>query len=81
MRKLVLAACVLLAACAQKPPVRIPVAVACVRSSDIPDPVPPAGTLPSDARSAADILASIVLQLRANERVYRALLEGCRLPA
>ena len=80
VRKFAIAAIMLLAACGQKPPVRIPVAVTCIDPADVPEPVPLAGTLPTDARAAADILGSIVLQLRANERVYRALLDACRLP-
>jgi hypothetical protein len=76
MRALILV--LLLSGCASGPKiVKVPVAVACVDASQIPAEVPPAGTLPSDARASADILGSIVLALRANEREMRALLKGC----
>jgi len=67
-----------LAACQHRPGTRtIPVASPCIRAADLPAPVPPAGRLPDDARQAADLLAALVLQLRANERLLRALIAAC----
>ena len=73
-----LAGLLALAACRQPPAeLEIPVARPCVDSADVPAPVPPAGPLPADARQAADQLGAIILQLRANERVLRALIAPC----
>jgi hypothetical protein len=69
------AACLLLNACGQPEPIRIP--VPCVEQEQIPPEVPPVGRLPDDARQAADILGVTVLGLRANERIMRGLLRGC----
>ena len=67
-----------LAACQHRPGERpIPVASPCIRAADLPAPVPPAGRLPEDARQAADLLGALVLQLRANERLLRALIAAC----
>ena len=57
--------------------VRVPVSQPCIRAADVPAAVPPAGPLPEDARLAADLLASVVLELRRNERVLRALVMPC----
>ncbi len=61
--------------------VEIPVAVPCVKAVDVPAPVPPAGRLPADARQAADLLAAVVIQLRANERLLRAMIAACTASA
>ena len=66
------------AACQHRPGARpVPVASPCIRTADLPAPVPPAGRLPGDARQAADLLGALVLQLRANERLLRALIAAC----
>lgn len=73
-----LASLVALAACRQPPAeLEIPVARPCVDAADVPAPVPPAGPLRADARQAADLLGAVILQLRANERVLRALIAAC----
>ena len=74
----ILATC-LLCACGThgRVPVRMPVPVACVAREDIPPEVGVAGTLPTDARAAADILAGKVLELRATDRILRLLVDGC----
>ena len=67
-----------LAACQHRPGERqIPVSSPCIRAADLPAPVRPAGRLPDDARQASDLLGALVLQLRANERLLRALIAGC----
>ena len=74
----VLAALLALAACRQPPAeLEIPVARPCIDSADVPAPVSPAGPLPDDARQAADLLGAVILQLRANERILRALIAPC----
>jgi hypothetical protein len=66
------------AACSHSPPERlVPVSQACIAAEDVPPAVPAAGRLPDDARQAADLLGAIVLQLRSNERVLRALIGPC----
>ncbi|HET9427093.1 MAG TPA: hypothetical protein VFO69_01915 [Allosphingosinicella sp.] len=57
--------------------VEIPVARPCIAAADVPPSVPPAGRLPDDARHAADLLGAVILQLRANERLLRALIAPC----
>ena len=57
--------------------IEIPVALPCIEATRVPPPVPPAGDLPADARQAADLLGAVVLQLRANERLLRALIAPC----
>ena len=79
-KRIALAATLALAAsaCRHAPAeVEIPVARPCIAAADVPAPVPPAGPLPADARQAADLLGAVVLQLRANERVFRALIAPC----
>ena len=79
------AGAITLAACSHTEPavrveiqrVEVPVPIRCIDPQDVPAPVPPVGTLPSDARNAADILAAAVLQLRAADRELRALIQGC----
>ena len=82
MRRPVFAALLLLAAtgCAHGPaPVDLPVATPCIDRADVPPAVPPVGALPDDARQAADRLGAVVLLLRANERLLRALVAPCAL--
>ena len=79
MRKMTFAL-LLLAGCQHGPAeIAIPVARPCIDAAAVPSPVPPAGPLPADARQAADLLGAVILQLRANERVLRALIEPCTL--
>ena len=69
-----------LAACQHRPSEReIAVAAPCIRAADLPAPVPAAGPLPDDARQASDLLGAVVLKLRANERILRALIAPCTL--
>lgn len=68
----------LLAGCQHRPAeIQIPVAQPCIDAAEVPPKVPPAGPLPDDARQAADLLGAVILQLRANERVLRALVAPC----
>lgn len=72
-------AALLLAGCTHSGPreVSVPVREACVDRQDVPPETPPAGTLPEDARQAADLLGAVVLTLRGEVRILRALIEPC----
>lgn len=61
----------------EPPVVRVPVPVSCLDRAQFPAEVPPVGPLPRDARQASDILAATVIELRSNDRVWRALAIGC----
>lgn len=80
MKRAIIIAAALLGGCAgrQEPQiVRVPVPVRCVQAADIPAPVPPLGTLPADARNAADLLAATLREVRNVERELRAMLIAC----
>lgn len=69
----------LLSACAGEPKiVRVPVSQPCVNAADIPPEVPPAGVLPEDARSAADVLGAVLSEMRRTDKLLRAILTGCQ---
>lgn len=77
LARIALAALILAGCASTTPTALVPVSQPCINASDVPAPVPPAGPLPEDARQSADLLGAVVLQLRANERVLRALITAC----
>lgn len=67
-----------LAGCSRERPVtQVPVPVPCVNQSDVPPETPPLGTIPNDARQAADALGAHALRLRGENRILRAILGAC----
>jgi hypothetical protein len=78
VRRAAFALILLAGGCQHRPrAIEIPVAIPCIRAGEVPPPVPPAGPLPADSGQAADRLAAIILRLRANERILRALIAPC----
>jgi len=57
--------------------VPIPTPVACIDKADLPAEPAPIGTLPGDARQAADLLASKVMDYKAGWREWLALAGPC----
>lgn len=76
MRLIAILPLILLAACQPKV-IRVPVSSPCIKAEDVPQEVPPAGKLPEDARRAADLLGSIVSELRRTDKELRALIRPC----
>ena len=73
-----------LSACASNPAIKVqtvevlkPVPVSCVKRADIPAEPAATGPHPPDARQAADLLGSKVLELRSWGHRQAALLQAC----
>ena len=84
MRRLAILALGALSACATTPAIRVqtvevlkPVITPCVKKAQIPAEPAAAGSLPPDARQAADLLGAKVLELRGYGRKLSALLSAC----
>ena len=78
MKRLAIAACLLLAACGERV-VSVPTPVACVSAEQIPpSPGSVKHDLTGDARRDVPVLAVAVLQWRDYAGKLRALLEGCK---
>ncbi len=84
--RLVPLALLLLAGCTSTPAVKVetvtvkvPTPVSCVHRADLPQEPPSIGIIPPDARQAADLLGSKVMELRGWGHKQAALLLACTI--
>lgn len=74
----VIVACFALAGCSGRGgPVLVPTPVQCLRPEQVPAETPPLGTVPNDARQAADAIAAKLLEVRGENRILRGLISAC----
>jgi hypothetical protein len=55
----------------------VPTPVPCIRAGQVPAETPPLGTIPNDARQAADAIAAKLLEVRGENRILRGLISAC----